>query len=177
MSTVQIPKEKAARAFYALIGAPVVAGRRIKEVFAEFDLEEWVGKDLEQWIAEGERLVSKLQERKVVEQVQAKMDVDQLQEQVERLRDQLENVLATWREGFQPSKREAGGRPEAVEEPTEAAAAEAATKKPAAKKTTAKKTTAKQTGEKATAKERAARKNATKKAAAGGSSPGGGAAA
>ena len=38
-----------------------------------------------------------------VETVQDKIDVEQIQEQVARLRDQIENVLGTWKESFRPA--------------------------------------------------------------------------
>jgi ribosomal protein L12E/L44/L45/RPP1/RPP2 len=71
-------------------------------------------------------------------------DFEHLQVQVEKLRDQLEDVLSTWRESFVPA-------PQAAEPPAKATAkkttAKKTTPKSTAKKTTAKKTTPKKTAE------------------------------
>jgi len=38
-----------------------------------------------------------------VDTVQEKIDVDQIQDQVAKLRDQIEGVLGTWKESFSPA--------------------------------------------------------------------------
>ena len=64
-----------------------------------------------------------------VEDMGAKMDFDQIQEQVGKLREQLDDMLSNWRSSFRPATEKA--------EPVKPAAKKATTaKKPAAKKTT-----------------------------------------
>jgi hypothetical protein len=111
---------------YALIGAPVWAAKRVTEMTT--DLGDATRREYEVWIKEGEELAKKLSDRKMVEEISERVDLDQIQDQVEKLRDQLETVLGNWRESFRADKPEA--KP----------AAKPAAKKPAAKKTAAKKT-------------------------------------
>ena len=120
------------KAAYAMVGAPVVAGKRIADVAGK----GWttLRKEFEAWVAEGERLSGEVREGKVVTEIKERVDFDQLQGRVEKLKDQLEDVLTNWRETFKPGEDET---------PT--------TKKPAAK-STAKKTTAKKTAAKAETK-------------------------
>ena len=97
-----------------------------------------------------------------VETVQEKIDVEQIQEQVARLRDQIENVLGTWKESFRPATTEDADVKTAATVVEEEAAPK---KKTAAKKsTTAKKTAAKKstTAKATTAKKTAAKKTTTK---------------
>ena len=164
---------------YAAVGAPVavakVASERVNELRDKLtsnalDLSREAQKQFDEWAAEGEKLISRLSEGKVVDELAAKVDFDQMQEQVSRLRDQLEEMLNTWRANFRPEKAEAP-KEEAAAETAPAAEATAAkktttAKKPAAKKTTtAKKPAAKKT---TTAKKPAAKKTTTaEKAAAG----------
>jgi hypothetical protein len=95
-----------------------------------------------------------------VDTVQDKIDVDQIQDQVAKLREQMEHVLVSWKDSFRPSST-------VTEEVTEKAATKKATtaKKTATKKaTTAKKTaTKKAPATKATAKKAPAKKAAAKK--------------
>ncbi len=177
--TIQIPKEQVTKAFYALLGAPVLTTAKLRELSKEVgrDLsKELSGLGVDEFAAEGEKLASRLQDRKVVEQVQhkvedvqAKVDVEQLQVQVEKLRDQLEGVLANWRETFAPvEKRSTVSRvPVEAEEsaPKKTAPKKTTARKTAPKKTTAKKTTAKKTTAKKTApKKTTAKKTTTPKA-------------
>jgi len=113
------------KAAYAMVGAPVVAGKRIADVAGKG--WETLRKEFESWVTEGERLSGEVREGKVVTEIKDRMDFDQLQGRVEKLKDQLEDVLANWRDTFKPS--------EDAEKPAE--------KKPAAKATAAKKTTTK----------------------------------
>ena len=146
---------------YAAVGAPVavakVASERVNDLRDKLtsnalDLSREAQKQFDEWAAEGEKIIGRLSEGKVVDELAAKVDFDQMQEQVSKLRDQLEDMLNTWRANFRPEKAEA---PKAAPKP--------ATKKPPAKKTAAKKPAAK----KATAKKPAAKKTtATKKPAA-----------
>lgn len=85
---------------YAVVGAPVVAGRRIAE--ARDKVLSGARKEFDLLVAEGERLAAELRERRVVSDLREKVDLDHLQDQVERLRDRLEDALASWRESFPP---------------------------------------------------------------------------
>jgi hypothetical protein len=95
----------ARKAAYACVGAPVIAGRKIAETTNR--ITGTARKDFEAWVEEGERVTSRLRERPVVEELKEKVDLTQLQDRVGRLRDQLEDVLAQWRENFRPHE-EAG---------------------------------------------------------------------
>ncbi|MCZ7534029.1 MAG: hypothetical protein M5U23_11620 [Acidimicrobiia bacterium] len=91
-----------------------------------------------------------------VETVSSAVDVDQLSEQVAKLRDQIDTMLSAWKDSFRPSSND-------VKETVKPAATEPATKAEA--KTATKKTTApKATTKKATATKPAAKKPATKAA-------------
>lgn len=116
------------KAAFALVGAPVVAGKHI----ADYAGKGWktLQKEFEAWVTEGERLSAEVREGKVVTEIKDRMDFDHLQGRVEKLKDQLEDVLANWRETFKPE-----GSSDETDE------------KPKAKKATAKKTTAKKAEE------------------------------
>ncbi len=148
MNTMESQRETAGRAFYAVIGAPVVTGRKLRDfgMRVAVDLAGEAGV----WEEEGRKLTGQIQDSKVVEQaidrveqVQERVDVEQIQEQVEKLRDQLEHVLVTWRIGFNPTNTKVEEKPA----PRKATAAKktatkaTAVKKPAAKKPAAKKPT------------------------------------
>lgn len=135
------------KAAYALIGAPVWAAKRLAEFTS--DMGDASRREMQEWIKEGERITKRLSDNNVVEELSERVDIDQIQDQVERLRDQLETVLGNWRESFRPEKPAA--RKPAAKKP--------ATKKPAAKKPAAKKTAPK----KPAAKKTAAKKPAAKK--------------
>lgn len=140
---------QAKNVLYAAVGAPVVAARKVSDQVST--LKEKIEEEkanygkvteetLEAWAAEGEKILARLKEGKVVEEISSKMDLDQAKEQVGKLRDQLEEMLDTWRQSFRPEKTEE--KPEvkpAAKKPATTA------KKPAAKKaaTTAKKPAAK----------------------------------
>ena len=128
----------ARKAAYAMVGAPVVAGRRLAEYGGK--LREGACREFDQLAAEGEKVTEDLRERQVVSEFKEKVDLEQLQDRVEKLRDQLEDTLASWRESFRPDTEKTSD-----EEPVTEKKAPAA-KKPAAKttsKTSTKKTTAK----------------------------------
>jgi len=91
--------------------------------------------------------------KETVSTVQDKIDVEQIQDQVAKLRDQIENVLGAWKESFRPSSP--------VEE-TPSPAEKPAKKAPAAKTSTAKKAPAAKTS---TAKKAPAAKTSTAKKA------------
>ena len=123
---------------YAAVGAPVVVARKVGDKVEDLRSklsEEATGygqaaeKAIDQWAVEGEKVVSRISDGKVVDEITAKVDLDQAKEQVSKLRDQLEEMLATWRTSFRPEKAE-----EKVEaEPAKAPAKKPATRKPAAK--------------------------------------------
>jgi hypothetical protein len=118
------------KAAYAAMGAPVVAGRRIAGYAGK------VGKSLqrefEAWVAEGERLSGEVSDGKVVTEIKERVDFEQLQGRVEKLKDQLEDVLTNWRETFRPDS-------ETAEAPQAPVAKKPATKKPTSKAATTKK--------------------------------------
>jgi NADH dehydrogenase/NADH:ubiquinone oxidoreductase subunit G len=115
MHTIADTSRKAA---YAAVGAPVAAGKRIAGYTGK--VRKTAQSTFEAWIAEGERVTTQL-----VEEIKERVDFEQLQGRVEKLRDQLEDVLSNWRESFKPEKAEK--------------ASEETVSKPASKKSTAKK--------------------------------------
>ncbi|HLF42036.1 MAG TPA: hypothetical protein VJA46_00755 [Acidimicrobiia bacterium] len=140
---------QAKNVLYATVGAPVVAARKVGEGVTVLRTKISEGtsgygqaaeKAIDSWAVEGEKVVSRITDGKVVDEITAKVDLDQAKEQVSRLRDQLEDMLATWRSSFRPEKAEI--------EVTEVQAS--AAKAPAAKATAAKKPASK-TGTKASA--------------------------
>ena len=139
---------------YAAVGAPVVVARKVGDKVSI--IKDRVGKEkaarskaagatIEDWAAEGEKVVARISEGKVVEEISSKVDLDQAKEQVSKLRDQLEDMLATWRTSFRPDK---------ADEKTDAEEAEKApsTKKPAASKTADKSSAAETTKSSSAAK-------------------------
>jgi histone H1/5 len=166
---------KAKTALYAAVGAPVVAARKVGDRVTEIratlskeadSLGKSANKRVNVWATEGEKVVSRLSDGKMVDELAAKVDFEQVSEQVSRLRDQLEDMLATWRASFRPEKaatpRKASVTTTIKTEaapttaPKKAAAPKAAAKKASATKATAKKST--------TTKKVAAPKAASKKA-------------
>jgi uncharacterized protein YdbL (DUF1318 family) len=150
---------------YAAVGAPVVAARKVSDQVNSLrgrvsketaNYTKAANKALDDWATEGEKLVSRISEGKVVEEISQKVDLDQAKEQVGKLRDQLEDMLATWRHSF---------RPEKVEDKVEAdkpAAEKPGAEKPAAKKPAAKTSTAKTTKSSTAAKTSTAKSTAPK---------------
>ena len=91
---------------YAAVGAPVVAARRVAEAVAELrstlnkeadTLGKTANKRVALWADEGEKLVNRITDAKMVDELTSKVDFDQVSTQVSKLRDQLEDMLATWR--------------------------------------------------------------------------------
>ncbi|MGI8517692.1 MAG: hypothetical protein ACR2ME_05045, partial [Acidimicrobiia bacterium] len=125
------------------------------------------------WATEGEKLLGKLTDAKVVDDIASRVDFDQVSTQVNKLRDQLEDLLATWRTSFRPEKlptvkveastdgvkfetipsKSTGKKPTARKPAAKSTRKTVAKKAPAAKKTTVtvKKATAKTTAKKAPA--------------------------
>jgi hypothetical protein len=154
---------QAKNVLYATVGAPVVAARRVGEGVTALrgKISEGTSgygqaaeKAIDSWAIEGEKVVARLTDGKVVDEITAKVDLDQAKEQVSKLRDQLEDMLATWRASFRPEKlpsvrieastagvkvetQKTGGR--------KAAGRKTAAKKAASGKTVAKKASAKVT--------------------------------
>ncbi len=141
--------ETGKKAAYAVMGAPVVTGKRIADYAGK--VGKTLQKEFDAWVAEGERLSGEVREGKVMTEIKERVDFEQLQDRVEKLKDQLEEVLSNWRESFKPGGDANGEKPQAgktatAEKPTakKKTTAKATAKKPAAKKkTTAKKPAAK----------------------------------
>ena len=136
---------------YAAVGAPVVAARKVGEKVHDLRAkmsDEATGytktaeKAIDSWAVEGEKVVGRITEGKVVDEIASKVDLDQAKEQVSKLRDQLEDMLATWRNSF---------RPEKTTEKSEVPEVKAPAKKPAARKPAARKPAAKTAATKASA--------------------------
>jgi hypothetical protein len=142
---------------YAAVGAPVVAARKVGAKAGEVKSKLTEGateygqvaeKAIDGWAVEGEKVVGRITDGKVVEEISSKVDLDQAKEQVSKLRDQLEDMLATWRTSFRPEK----------ETETEAPA-KAPAKKPAAKAATTPKASAAKTTTSTAAKTSSAKTN------------------
>jgi hypothetical protein len=123
---------KTKNVLYAVVGAPVVAARKVGEKAGETRVKltenasgygQAAEKTIGKWAVEGEKVVGRITDGKVVEEISAKVDLEKGKEQVGKLRDQLEDMLSTWKNSFRPEK--------SAEKPTESAKAPA--KKPAAK--------------------------------------------
>lgn len=167
---------KVQKMLYAAVGAPVVGYKKAEERVSDFrsklneeanSLGKTAEKRLTAWASEGEKLINKLSDAKVVDEVTSRVDFDQVSTQVNKLRDQLEDLLATWRSSFRPEKLPTVK----VEASTDGVKFETIpAKKPAARKSTAKsarkpaatKTTVKATVTKSTAKKAANRTGAKK---------------
>ena len=125
-------------------------------------------KRVTEWATEGEDFVSKLSDTSPIEDIAARVDFDQMQTQVNRLRDQLEDLMSTWRTNFRPTGKDEqmpAGKVEVEEAPAKKPAAKTAATKPAAKKPAAKKPAAKTAATKPAAKKPAAKTATTKPAA------------
>jgi len=172
---------KAKNVLYAAVGAPVVAARRVGSRATDFsariseqtsEYTEGFEKAIEGWAVEGEKVVGRISDGKVIDEITAKVDLDQAKEQVSKLRDQLEDMLATWRTSFRPEKAETQVKteaPEAKAPANEAPANEAPANKAPAKKPAAKKpatTSAAKTTKSTAAKAPATKAPATKAPAA-----------
>lgn len=115
---------KAKTAMYAAVGAPIVAARalntRLETLRREMEsrgegLGDRAQQLLDEWSREGRQAMGKVSEGKMVDEFASKVDFDQARQQVGKLRDQLEDVLGTWRTSFRPeSSEQAPIRPEPV---------------------------------------------------------------
>ena len=99
--------------FYAAVGAPVVAARKVADAVAELrstlnkeadTLGKTANKRVAVWADEGEKLVNRITDVKMVDELTSKVDFDQVSNQVSKLREQLEDMLSTWRASFRPEK-------------------------------------------------------------------------
>lgn len=160
---------------YAAVGAPIAAAKTLNarmetirgQVGARSEsLAEMAQKQLDDWAVEGRKVIDDMTDGKVVDELASKVDFDQAREQVSKLRDQLEDMLATWRTSFRPveegAKRAANNAADAVEKAGDEI--EKATDKAA--KTVKSKTTTRATSKKPAAKKAPAKKAPTKKPAA-----------
>ena len=138
---------------YAAVGAPVVVARKVSGAVSDqvSTLKGKVGeekanyskaakKTIDAWAVEGEKIVSQVSEKKVVEEISSKVDLDQAKEQVSKLRDQLEDMLATWKTSFRPEKDR--GKTEVKASASKASATKASASKASATKASATKASA-----------------------------------
>ena len=132
--------------FYAAVGAPVVAARKVADAVTELrstlnkeadTLGKTANKRVASWADEGEKLVNRITDVKMVDELTSKVDFDQVSNQVSKLREQLEDMLATWRSSFRPEKMPSV----TVEASLDGVTVE--TKKPVAKKSGGRKATTK----------------------------------
>ncbi|MDH5504854.1 MAG: hypothetical protein OEY98_12625, partial [Acidimicrobiia bacterium] len=154
-------KEDARKAMFAAVGAPVLVGKTVTEKLttrfsdANAKASDFRAKflkdartEFEKWAAEGESLVKKLQDGEALEDLTQRVDVDQFQQQVGKLRTQLEDIIESWRSNFMPDSErptkvtiEVDEAPKAVTKPVAKKPATKTAAKPAAKKPAAKTTT------------------------------------
>lgn len=179
-------------AIYAAVGAPIAVAKGINTRLGNLrtelgsrseDLTETAMRRFEEWADEGRQAVNKVSDGNMVDEIAAKVDFDQAREQVSKLRDQLEDMLATWRTSFRPVEdaanqaattaaqvvETAGDKVEkATDEVAKTVRARTATrpaaKKPAAKRAAAKTTAAKKPSAKKTATKKPTAKTSTSKA-------------
>jgi polyhydroxyalkanoate synthesis regulator phasin len=142
---LKTPKEVVRKSAFVAVGAPVVVARKVKDFSNKMMADAQT--QIDEYATEGEKVTKQLKDRNVVEELEHRMNIDKVQDRVEKLRDQLENTLNNWRESFSPESEKK------TEEPEKAPAAKKAPAKkaPAAKKTTAKKAPAKKPAAKKTA--------------------------
>jgi hypothetical protein len=160
---------------YAAVGAPVVVARKVgskvNDLRAKLSEEateygKVAEKTIDSWAVEGEKVIGRISDGKVVDELTSKVDLDQAKEQVSKLRDQLEDMLATWRSSFRPEK--IGEKVEVTEVKTPAPktpAKKTPARKPAARKPAAK-AGAKKTSAAKTTRSTAAKTSSTKPASA-----------
>jgi len=114
----------------------VWTAKRIAEMTGEFS--DVARRELEVWVKQGERIAKRINDRNLIEELSSKVDMDQIQGQVERLRDQLEGVIANWRSSFRPEKSHAPARKQPAPSPASKPAKKPAKRRPAAKTATKK---------------------------------------
>ncbi len=151
---------------YAAIGAPVAIAKQAQEKIddvrgratdAALEFSKDARDRMTAWSKEGEKLVGKVTDSKRIDDLTARVDFEQAKEQVNKLRDQLEDLLSTWKANFRPETKPVGKETVVIEAPAKSTAAKSTpAKSTPAKSTAAKSTTAKST----TAKKPAAKKPA-----------------
>jgi len=164
---------QAKNVLYAAVGAPVIAARKVTDKVGDLkvkineetaDYTKVAGKAFETWASEGEKVVARVSDNKTVEEITAKVDLDQVQEQVGKLRTQLEDMLATWRASFRPATESAKPAAKKASDSKASAPKASTSKASAAKTTTAKTSTAKASAPKASASKATATKATAPKA-------------
>jgi hypothetical protein len=170
---------------YAAVGAPVVAARKVAEAVTELrstlnkeadSLGKTANKRVAVWANEGEKVVNRITDAKMVDDLTSKVDFDQVSTQVSKLRDQLEDMLNTWRASFRPEKvttAKVEGAAAAVKAPVTKASAKVkkATAKSATETTGTKKAASQKAGTHKSAAKKAPAKVHAKKAATKSSGP------
>lgn len=155
---------------YAAVGVQVAAAKAAQSKLDELmskvtDNASTASTDLkgriEEWAGEGEQFLGKVTDTKAIDELTSKVDFDQVQTQVNKLRDQLEDIMSTWRSNFRPEVEKVKVEATVTAKTTPAAKTTAA-KAPAAKKPAAKTPAAKTTARKPAAKTPAAKKPAAK---------------
>jgi hypothetical protein len=169
---------KASKYAYAAVGAPVEIAKQLQEKLDDarakvtetaLGFSKDARSQVEAWSKTGEKLVGKVTDTKKIDEFTAKVDLEQAKEQVHKLREQLDDLLSTWKTNFRPEGKVAVKEPVVIQtakpvvKVTTPAAKATAAKKPAAKATAAKKPVAKVTAKKPAAKATAAKKPAARK--------------
>ena len=154
-------KDAMRRTAFAMMGAPFVMGRQVKDVGSK--LVDGAQTQIDEYATEGEKLTKQLKDRNVVEEIEHRIHIDKVQDRVEQLRDQLESTLNNWRESFTPVEETPAKKPAAKKAPAKPAAKGTSAKEAAAKKAPAKKAAAKKApAKKAPAKKAPAKKETVK---------------
>ena len=164
---------------YAAVGAQVAAAKsaqtKLEELMSKLnDNADSASSDvkgrIDIWAGEGEKFLSQVTDTKAIDEITSKVDFDQMSTQVHKLRDQLEDIVSTWRANFRPESKMAVTVTVSDSEPVAPTASKAAERtvtatatKSAAKKTAAKKPAAKTVAAKATATKSTAAKPTTAK--------------
>lgn len=172
---------KASKYAYAAVGAPVEIAKQLQEKLDDarakvtetaLGFSKDARSQVEAWSKTGEKLVGKVTDTKKIDEFTAKVDLEQAKEQVHKLREQLDDLLSTWKTNFRPEGKVAVKEPVVIQtakpvvKVTTPAAKATAAKKPATKATAAKKPVAKATAaKKPVAKATAAKKPAARKPA------------
>ena len=163
------------KVLYAAVGAPLVTAKKAQERLEGLrgrirkeakSLRKDARVRLDVWSTEGEKVVNRIASGKMVDGIAARMDLEQVQVQVSKLRDQLEDMLSTWRTSFRPVEKQAVKVAAAVADTVKAETPKTPAKKTAARKATAKKAPAKKavTKKASPAKKAAVRRPATARA-------------
>jgi hypothetical protein len=121
-------KETATKAVHAALGAPVVITRRVRTIgsqqlkelserFAGYSdrLSTTAQTLVDDSAVEGEKVAKQIRGNQVVEELQHRVDLDKVTDRVEKLRDQLEAAMQSWRESFNPGEAKEAAKKVAVE--------------------------------------------------------------